>query len=99
MALLRDSDEDSNRTAGGALTEYSQSLSNTTDLSKRQQQALQLAIDETGLENCVEQIALATPEQLAAILDVDLWHSPPGRDETFDAARFGRWSMCFEMGG
>jgi hypothetical protein len=52
---------------------------------------LQLAIDETGLENCTELIAMATPAQLAAILDVDLWHSPPGRDETFDAERFGQW--------
>jgi hypothetical protein len=35
---------------------------------------------------------LATPEQLTRIFDLDLWRSAqPGRDEQFDADRFGVW--------
>jgi uncharacterized protein DUF6178 len=37
-------------------------------------------------------MALATPEQLARIFDLDLWRAAhPGRDELFDADRFGVW--------
>ena len=37
-------------------------------------------------------MSLATPEQLASVLDLDLWRAgQPGRDEQFDAARFGEW--------
>jgi hypothetical protein len=37
-------------------------------------------------------VALATPEQLARIFDLDLWGSAqPGLDEQFDADRFGVW--------
>src|SRR5262249_28512291 len=34
----------------------------------------------------------ATPTQLAALLDLDLWRpSQPGHDEQFDVDRFGEW--------
>jgi hypothetical protein len=37
-------------------------------------------------------VALATREQLTAVLDLDLWRSAePGRDEHFDVERFGEW--------
>jgi hypothetical protein len=37
-------------------------------------------------------VALATPEQLARVFDLDLWRAAqPGRDELFDADRFGVW--------
>jgi hypothetical protein len=37
-------------------------------------------------------VALATPEQLSRVFDLDLWQaSRPGVDERFDAARFGTW--------
>ena len=37
-------------------------------------------------------MALATPEQLMRIFDLDLWRSAqPGVDEEFDAERFGLW--------
>jgi hypothetical protein len=45
-----------------------------------------------GIENCAEILALATPGQLAGLADLDLWRAGvPGRDEEFDAARFGVW--------
>ena len=45
-----------------------------------------------GLEACGNLLALATPAQLSAIVDVDLWRSEhPGRDELLDTDRFGAW--------
>ena len=49
-------------------------------------------IRHRGLEACGEVVALATPEQLTAVFDLDLWHpSRPGRDEGLDVDRFGEW--------
>src|SRR5262245_38879632 len=49
-------------------------------------------IQSCGLEDCGELVALATPEQLARIFDLDLWPpAQPGLDEQFDANRFGVW--------
>jgi hypothetical protein len=49
-------------------------------------------IQSCGLEDCAELVALATPEQLAAVFDLDLWTSAtPGAEEQFDAARFAMW--------
>lgn len=57
-----------------------------------QPEVLQRIIDRCGLEDCAELVALATPAQLAAVFDIDLWRSDrPGRDEQFDAGRFGVW--------
>jgi hypothetical protein len=45
-----------------------------------------------GLDACGELAALATPEQLTSVFDLDLWPSTqPGRDESFDEDRFGQW--------
>jgi hypothetical protein len=53
---------------------------------------LHRVIQSCGLEDCGEIVALATPEQLARIFDLDLWRaSQAGRDEQFDADRFGVW--------
>ena len=53
---------------------------------------LHRVIQTCGLEDCSELVALMTPEQLAHIFDLDLWHAPqPSRDEQFDADRFGLW--------
>src|SRR5215510_14202114 len=53
---------------------------------------LHRVIQTCGLEDCGEIVALATPEQLARILDLDLWRAArAGRDEQFDADRFGVW--------
>jgi hypothetical protein len=49
-------------------------------------------IQHCGLEDCSDLVALATPGQLADIFDLDLWRAgQPGRDEQFDADRFGVW--------
>ena len=53
---------------------------------------LHRVIQHHGLEDAAEIVALATPEQLARVFDLDLWQ--PGRaglDEQFDAGRFGVW--------
>ncbi len=54
--------------------------------------SLHLVIQNCGLQDCAELVALATPEQLAAVFDLDLWRSAqPGTEEQFDAARFAVW--------
>jgi hypothetical protein len=53
---------------------------------------LHRVIQTCGLEDCGEIVALATPEQLARIFDLDLWRAAKaGLDEQFDADRFGMW--------
>jgi hypothetical protein len=53
---------------------------------------LHRVIESCGLEDCGEIVALATPGQLAAVFDLDLWRPPqPGLDDQFDADRFGLW--------
>jgi len=53
---------------------------------------LHRVIQTCGLEDCSELVALATPEQLAHIFDLDLWRAArPSLDEQFDADRFGLW--------
>ena len=45
-----------------------------------------------GLDACGELVTCATPAQLNALADLDLWRHPQaGRDEQFDADRFGEW--------
>ncbi len=57
-----------------------------------QAEVLHRVIQRCGLEDCGQLIALATPGQLARVFDLDLWRAAaPGRDEQFDAARFGAW--------
>jgi hypothetical protein len=53
---------------------------------------LHQVIRHRGLHACGELVASATPEQLTSVLDLDVWrHAQPGRDEQFDADRFGEW--------
>src|SRR5204863_4225957 len=55
-------------------------------------EVLHRVVQRCGLEDCGELLALATPEQLAGVLDLDLWRADqPGLDEQFDADRFGVW--------
>jgi hypothetical protein len=55
-------------------------------------EVLHRVIQHCGLEDCGELVALATPGQLAAVFDLDLWRpAQPGLDEQFDADRFGLW--------
>jgi hypothetical protein len=57
-----------------------------------QPEVLHRVIQTCGLEDCGELVTLATPSQLAGVFDLDLWRTDqPGRDEQFDADRFGVW--------
>src|SRR5262245_32712409 len=79
-------------------------LLNTPNLEKivpqLQPQVLHRVIERCGLEDSAELVALATPEQLARVLDADVWRAPtPGADEAFDADRFGLWiAVLMEAG-
>lgn len=53
---------------------------------------LRSAITRAGLEDAGPLVALASDEQLLAVLDEDLWKNErPGEVEVFDAARFATW--------
>jgi hypothetical protein len=55
-------------------------------------ETLHQLIRHGGLDACGELVASATPEQLTTVLDLDLWRpAQTGRDEQFDADRFGEW--------
>jgi len=55
-------------------------------------ETLHQLIQSRGLDACSELLTAATPAQLTALLDLDLWrHARPGRDEQFDVDRFGEW--------
>jgi hypothetical protein len=79
-------------------------LLNTPDIAKivprLEPGVLHRVIQTCGLEDCVEFVALATPAQLARILDVDIWRvRTPGVDEEFDADRFGVWITVLMQSG
>jgi hypothetical protein len=53
---------------------------------------LHALVRHQGLDAAGDLVAAATPAQLTAVFDIDLWRpSPSGRDERFDADRFGEW--------
>jgi hypothetical protein len=53
---------------------------------------LHRVIQHCGLADCGDLVALASPGQLARVFDLELWRpAAPGRDEQFDAGRFGEW--------
>ena len=55
-------------------------------------EVLHLAIAHFGLQDCGELLTLATPAQLTAVFDLDLWKADrAGADEQFDASRFCEW--------
>jgi len=78
-------------------------LLNAPDLARivphLQPDALHRVIQICGLEDCAELVALATPDQLARILDVDVWRTRPGRGEEFDLDRFGLWLEALMQSG
>jgi hypothetical protein len=55
-------------------------------------EVLHQVIRHHGLDACGALVAAATPRQVTAILDLDLWRpAAAGGTEQFDAARFGAW--------
>ena len=79
-------------------------LLTTPDLAKivprLEPEVLYRVIQACGLEDCAEFVALATPEQLARVLDADIWRTgKPGTDEELDPDRFGLWlTVLMESG-
>lgn len=71
-----------------------------TIVPQLQPTVLHRVIEHCGLEDCAALVALATPEQLTRVLDVDVWRAPaPGIDEAFDADRFGLWIAVLMQSG
>src|SRR5437867_2335952 len=59
-------------------------------VSRLAPEVLHHLIRHRGLDACGALIAAATPQQVASILDLDLWRAPgAGRDDQFDEGRFG----------
>ena len=55
-------------------------------------ETLHALVRHKGLDAAADLVAAATPEQLQAVFDIDLWRpSSSGHDERFDADRFGEW--------
>ena len=55
-------------------------------------ETLHQIVKHCGIEACGDLLTLATPSQLTAVLDLDLWHGAhPGADAHFDVDRFGTW--------
>ena len=61
-------------------------------VSRLAPETLHALVRHKGLEASGDLVAAATPEQLTAVFDIDLWRaSGSGRDEQFDVDRFGEW--------
>ena len=60
---------------------------------------LHRVIQHYGLEDCTELVALASPEQVARLLDEDVWHSSAGDAAVFDVERFGVWLAVLIQSG
>lgn len=61
-------------------------------VSRLSPDVLHQVIRHHGLDACTALVAAATPQQVTAILDLDLWRpAAAGGTEQFDAARFGAW--------
>src|SRR3954467_14117451 len=53
-----------------------------------------------GLDQCAELVALASPGQIAQLLDADAWRTrADGTRDTFDADRFGVWIAVLMQAG
>jgi hypothetical protein len=79
-------------------------LLNTPDLAKivphLQPEVLHRVIQICGLKDCAELVAIATPEQISRVLDLDLWRvRMQGGDEELDADRFGVWLEVLMQSG
>ena len=69
-------------------------------IPRLQPDLLHRVIQACGLEDCAEVVALATPEQLAHVFDLDLWRAPTaGLDEELDPQRFGVWLEVLMQAG
>src|SRR5262245_41208317 len=61
-------------------------------VSRLTPEVLHQVIQHHGLDACGALVAAATPQQVTAILDLDLWRpTAAGGTEQFDVPRFGAW--------
>jgi hypothetical protein len=61
-------------------------------IPRLQPEVLHRVIETCGLEDCSDLVAMATPDQLQRVFDLDLWRAEhPGQDEQLDVDRFGVW--------
>lgn len=61
---------------------------------------LQRVIAHYGLDQCAELVALASPGQIAQLLDADAWRTrADGTRDTFDVDRFGLWIAILMQAG
>src|SRR5215470_7437561 len=61
-------------------------------VSRLTPEVLHQVIRHHGLDACGALVAAATPQQVTAVLDLDLWRpAAAGGSEQFDVARFGAW--------
>ncbi len=68
-------------------------------VSRLSPEVLHHLVRDHGLDACGALIAASTPQQVASLLDLDLWHATPGADDQFDERRFGAWIEMLMDGG
>jgi hypothetical protein len=69
-------------------------------IPRLQPELLHRVIQTCGLEDSADVVALATPEQLAQVFDLDLWRAPTaGVDEELAPDRFGVWLEVLMQSG
>lgn len=91
-ATTRDLTRRSGASADQRLTRLLDSTALARVVPQLAAETLHQLIHHRGLEACGEVLVSATPAQLTALADLDLWRQPsPGRDEQFDVERFGAW--------
>lgn len=80
------------RDAGSLLRKLSGNANLPTYIRQLPAPALTRLIDDVGLEDSHEILALVTPEQLRQVLSTALWTGGrPGREEILDLDQFMRW--------
>jgi hypothetical protein len=69
-------------------------------IPRLQPELLHRVIQACGLEDSADVVALATPQQLAQVFDLDLWRAPTaGVEEELDPDRFGVWLEVLMQSG
>lgn len=80
------------RQAGGLLRKLTRNANLPAYIRQLPAGTLSRLIEDVGLEDSQEILALVGPEQLKAVLSVALWNAPkPGQQEEFDLDEFVRW--------
>ena len=69
-------------------------------IPRLQPEVLLRVIGHYGLDHCAELVALASPAQIASLLDADVWRVRAGTtEEAFDVERFGLWLAVLMQSG